>query len=63
MAGRTGLPGLVCRLPHFASIAWHLQGIDWGKSGGPGLKSRLYPVRGLERKENLEFESLKEELF
>lgn len=38
------------------------QGTDCGKRGGPVLKSRLYPVRSLERKENLE-SSLKEELF
>lgn len=37
------------------------QGTDWEKTGRPEPKSQRYPVRGLERKGNLE-SSLKEEL-
>lgn len=59
--GGWGLPGVVRDLVHSASIAWHLQGTDWGKSGGSVLKSQRSPVTGLERKGNLE-SSLKEEL-
>lgn len=49
--GEWGFPGLVCALTHFAQ---HLPCTDWGKSGGPARKNQRCPVRGLERKGNLE---------
>lgn len=42
-------PGLVCAFIHFASIAPHLQGTAWGVV-------EVCPMRGLERKRNLELE-------
>lgn len=52
-----GFSGLVHTLTHFAQ---HLPGTDWGTSRGPVRKSQHCPVRGPERKGNLE-SSLKEE--
>lgn len=49
--GEWGFPGLVSALTHFAQ---HLPCTDWGKSGGPARKNQRCPVRGLERKGNLE---------
>lgn len=59
--GGRGLPGLCVRRLTLQARHGTCRVLTGGR-GGPVLKSRLYPVRGLERKKNLE-SSLKEELF